>query len=62
MTGRVGFACKYMYEDQNLKPKQLKEVQQPLTFEGGGGGGGGGGPLSNGYVKINHYHKKKFTN
>ena len=32
MTGRVGFACKYMYEDQNLKPKQLKEVQQPLTF------------------------------
>ena len=34
MTGRVGFACKYMYEDQNLKPKQLKEVQQPLNFRG----------------------------
>ena len=23
-----------MYEDQNLKPKQLKEVQQPLNFRG----------------------------
>ena len=34
MIGRVGFACKYMYEDQNLKPKQLKEVQQPLNFRG----------------------------
>ena len=32
--GRVGFACKYMHEDQNLKPKQLKEVQQPLNFRG----------------------------
>ena len=34
MTGRVGFACKFMHEDQNLKPKQLKEIQQPLNFRG----------------------------
>ena len=32
--GRVGFACKFMHEDQNLKPKQLKEIQQPLNFRG----------------------------
>ena len=23
MIGKVGFACKFMHEDQNLKPKQL---------------------------------------
>ena len=34
MTGRVGFACKYLHDDQNLKPKVLKEIQQPLNFRG----------------------------
>ena len=34
MIGKVGFACKFMHEDQNLKPKQLKEIQQPLNFRG----------------------------
>ena len=32
MIKRVGFACKFMHEDQSLKPKQLKEIQQPLNF------------------------------
>mgnify|MGYP006265540849 FL=1 len=32
--GRVGFACKYLHDDQNLKPKVLKEIQQPLNFRG----------------------------
>lgn len=32
MIGKVGFACKYMHEDQNLKPKVLKEIQLPLNF------------------------------
>ena len=31
MTRRIGFACKYMYEDQSLKKKQLEEIQRPLT-------------------------------
>ena len=31
MTRRLGFACKYMYEDQSLKKKQLEEIQRPLT-------------------------------
>jgi len=31
MTERIGFACKYMYEDQTLKKKQLEEIQRPLT-------------------------------
>ena len=31
MTERIGFACKYMYEDQSLKKKQLEEIQRPLT-------------------------------
>jgi len=26
MTGRVGFACKFMHHNQNLKPKALKEI------------------------------------
>ena len=34
MTGRVGFACKFMHHNQNLKPKALKEIQQPLNFRG----------------------------
>ena len=34
MTGKVGFACKYLHDDQNLKPKVLKEIQQPLNFRG----------------------------
>ena len=34
MIGRVGFACKYLHDDQNLKPKVLKEIQQPLNFRG----------------------------
>ena len=29
--GKVGFACKYMYEDQSLKKKVLEELQRPLT-------------------------------
>ena len=28
---RVGFACKYLHEDQTLKPKLLEEIQRPLT-------------------------------
>ena len=31
---RVGFACKYMHHDRTLKPKMLKEVEQPLNFRG----------------------------
>ena len=31
MARRLGFACKYMYEDQSLKKKQLEEIQRPLT-------------------------------
>ena len=31
---RVGFACKYMYHDQALKPKLLKEVERPLNYRG----------------------------
>ena len=34
MIGKVGFACKYLHDDQNLKPKVLKEIQQPLNFRG----------------------------
>ena len=34
MIGKVGLACKFMHEDQNLKPKQLKEIEQPLNFRG----------------------------
>ena len=29
MNKRIGFACKYMHPDQNLKPKILKEHEQP---------------------------------
>lgn len=29
--GKVGFACKYLHEDQSLKPKILEELQRPLT-------------------------------
>lgn len=28
---RVGFACKFLHEDQTLKPKLLEEIQRPLT-------------------------------
>jgi UV DNA damage endonuclease len=28
---RIGFACKYMHNDQTLKPKQLKEIQSKYT-------------------------------
>ena len=31
---RVGFACKYMHPERGLKPKMLKEVEQPLNFRG----------------------------
>ena len=31
---RVGFACKYMHPERKLKPKMLKEVEQPLNFRG----------------------------
>ena len=31
MNKRIGFACKYMHPDQNLKPKILKEHEQPLN-------------------------------
>lgn len=31
---RVGFACKFMHSDRTLKPKMLKEVEQPLNFRG----------------------------
>ena len=31
---RVGFACKFMYSDRTLKPKMLKEVEQPLNYRG----------------------------
>ena len=29
---RVGFACKFMSSDRSLKPKQLKEIEQPFNF------------------------------
>lgn len=32
LMGKVGFACKFMHDDQTLKAKQLKEIQQPLNF------------------------------
>ncbi len=28
---RIGFACKYLHEDQTQKPKVLEELQRPLT-------------------------------
>ena len=28
---KLGFACKYMHPDQTLKPKILKEHEQPLN-------------------------------
>ena len=31
---RVGFACKFMHSDRTLKPKMLKEVEQPLNYRG----------------------------
>lgn len=31
---RVGFACKFMHNERGLKPKVLKEVEQPLNFRG----------------------------
>jgi len=31
MTRRVGFACKYLHEDQTQKKKILEELQRPLT-------------------------------
>ena len=31
MTGRVGFACKFLHHDQTQKKKLLEEIQRPLT-------------------------------
>ena len=31
MTKRIGFACKYMHENQNQKKKILEEIQRPLN-------------------------------
>ena len=31
MIKRVGFACKYLHEDQTQKKKILEELQRPLT-------------------------------
>ena len=31
MIGRLGFACKYMHEDQSQPKKILEELQRPLT-------------------------------
>lgn len=31
---RVGFACKFMYNDRTLKPKMLKEIEGPLNYRG----------------------------
>ena len=31
MTGRVGFACKFMHHDQTQKKKLLEEIQRPLN-------------------------------
>jgi UV DNA damage repair endonuclease len=31
MTKRIGFACKYLHQDQTQKPKVLEELQRPLT-------------------------------
>ena len=31
MIKRIGFACKYMHEDQTQKKKILEEIQRPLT-------------------------------
>ena len=31
---RVGFACKFMHHDRMLKPKMLKEIEQPLNYRG----------------------------
>ena len=31
MHKRIGFACKYLYENQTLKTKLLEELQRPLT-------------------------------
>jgi UV DNA damage endonuclease len=31
MTKRIGFACKYMHEDQTQKKKLLEEIQRPLN-------------------------------
>lgn len=31
MTQRIGFACKYLHNDQTLSTKLLEEIQRPLT-------------------------------
>lgn len=31
MIKRIGFACKYMHHDQNIKKKLLEEIQRPLN-------------------------------
>ena len=31
MTGKIGFACKYMHHDQTVKKKLLEEIQRPLN-------------------------------
>lgn len=32
MINRVGFACKYMHNERTLKPKLLKEAEQPFNY------------------------------
>jgi UV DNA damage endonuclease len=34
MTGKIGFACKYMHPDQTQKKKILEEIQRPLNTRG----------------------------
>lgn len=34
ISGRVGFACKYMHHDQSLKKKELEEIQRPFNTRG----------------------------
>jgi len=34
MTGKIGFACKYMHPDQTQKKKLLEEIQRPLNTRG----------------------------
>jgi len=31
MTKRIGFACKYLHHNQNLKKKLLEDIQRPLN-------------------------------
>ena len=31
MQKRIGFCCQWFHHDQNLKPKQLEEIQRPFN-------------------------------